>query len=335
MTIGTEKFFKVHTSTGAAVFTYDFTLPSSTELEVWRRALDGTETIVDPTLFTLDTSARNVTFSTPPPAGERICLLRRTKRSQGAQFSGQGTWDPEVFGEALDRLTRISQEVDSKGDDADAGKMISKLPRSYFGNEAESPWQLINSGSISSGTGIVSEDFDSRYFTQIRIDLHDAKAHNVTGYAPLFLQFRGTADGTTWQTGTLYSFQTTTTLDLNAQGIDPSAPTISSSSATSIEIGDQGLGALSAGFGLSATILLTFSNDTSATGAAGDVIVEATGTATRSTGHYRFQTFGTFQTSAAATANNWVKSFRLSFTDFTTTTGNVNCRFRVSGRTGI
>lgn len=118
MTISTTTTKKVYNGNGiATVFAYDFYIDVASDLEVYLADVNGTLVLQT---ITTDYSVSgagnpaggNVTFVSPPDTGTgNIVILRKTPLTQETDYIEGDTFPAEEHEKALDKLTRIVQEL--------------------------------------------------------------------------------------------------------------------------------------------------------------------------------------------------------------------------------
>ena len=98
------------------VFPYSFVLPDETWLQVY---YDSTLILSGYTVDGIgDPSGGDVTFTTAPPAGVTVTLLRVAPETQQVDYQPYDSFPAETHEDALDKLTMISQQLQEQIDRA-------------------------------------------------------------------------------------------------------------------------------------------------------------------------------------------------------------------------
>lgn len=115
MTISTQVSSVSYTGDGSTVaFSVPFYFAASSELTVKTNTAGtiSTKTLgVDYTVTGAGTGSGTVTFTTAPSSGVEVWIDRNTPKTQTLDLTAGGNLDPDQLEQALDKLTRIAQDV--------------------------------------------------------------------------------------------------------------------------------------------------------------------------------------------------------------------------------
>ncbi len=119
MTVSTQIVQRTYTGNGVnTVWEVDFPLAQAQDLQVWITSIQGEISQVEN--FDLNATHTEVIYPTtssgqsPLGTGCKITLLRKTPITQGIDLLRQGKLDTEVLEQGYDKLTLISQELQSQ-----------------------------------------------------------------------------------------------------------------------------------------------------------------------------------------------------------------------------